>query len=188
MLAFMLFALSFGFGAEAYAHKVNVFAYSEGDRVYVQGYFLDGRKAKNSKIVVYSDAGAVLAEGLTNEQGEFTFPAPRKQGGRIVLNAGEGHQAEYIFMASEFAGATSPQTPPAGAAASAEEHVLPTGGSEAAVQQEALRRAVAEGVLPLAKEIAELKERRAASDIIGGLGFIIGVLGLFAYFKASRKS
>src|SRR3569832_2440028 len=41
--------LGCAFTTNAYAHKVNVFAYLEGDRVYVQGYFLDGYKAKKNK-------------------------------------------------------------------------------------------------------------------------------------------
>jgi hypothetical protein len=47
---------------------------------------------------------------------------------------------------------------------------------------------VAEGVLPLAREISELKERRGFSDIVGGIGFIVGVLGIVAYLKARQQS
>lgn len=166
----------------AYAHKANVFAYPEGDRVYVQGYFLDGKKVKNSKVTVYS-GDKPFVEGLTNEEGEFTFLVTDKQDLRIVLDAGEGHQAEYRLSAAEVAGlqtasAQQPSANPAAATADA--------ASPAATHAE-LRRAVAEGVMPLAREIAELKERRSVSDILGGIGFIVGVLGVFAYFQARRQ-
>ena len=49
-----------------------------------------------------------------------------------------------------------------------------------------VRKAVAQGVLPLAREISELKERRGFSDIVGGIGFIAGLLGVFAYVKARQ--
>lgn len=179
--------LGCAFTTNAYAHKVNVFAYLEGDRVYVQGYFLDGKKAKNSKVTVYASGDQPVVEGLTNEEGEFTFPVTVKQDMRIVLNAGEGHQAEYQFSAAEIAGASDPaphQDGDAGSAGAAPEKSVTGGVAPGSAE---LRRAVAEGVMPLAREIAELKERRSMSDILGGLGFIVGVFGAFAYYQARKR-
>ena len=178
------------FGSSAYAHKVNIFAYLESDRIYVQGYFLDGKKARGGKVTVYSDSGSLLSEGVTNEEGEFAFPMPVKQGIRIVLNAGEGHQTEYSFLADELTEGANNRAPTQGnvtGVAPASANVAVGNSLGAPPADASLRRAVAEGILPLAKEVAELKERRAVSDIIGGLGFIVGVIGLFAYFKVSRK-
>lgn len=167
----------------AHAHKANVFAYPEGDRVYVQGYFLDGKKVKNSKVTVYDGRDKPLVEGLTNEEGEFTFSIPDKQDMRIVVDAGEGHQAEYRLSVAEVSGmqTATDQRPNAGSTTGTADAASP------APTQAELRRAVAEGVMPLAREIAELKERRSLSDILGGIGFIVGVLGVFAYFQARRQ-
>ncbi len=162
--------------SSAYAHKVNVFAFVEGEQLYVQGYFTDGKLAKNSQVVVYQADGQVLAEGVTNDEGEFTFGHHGEPGLRVVLNAGEGHQAEYTFAPEELAGAAL--EPDSGAVTSV---------SDTAGLAPVVRRAVAEAVKPLAREIAELKERRSFSDVIGGIGFIVGLLGVFAYYKA-RKS
>ena len=179
----------------AYAHKVNVFAYVEGDQVYIQGYFSDGTKAKNSEVTVYSSDGQELNKGQTNEDGEFTFPTQGKdQALRVVLNAGMGHQASYDIPTDEMAGVTtaapaitaspSPQDPPrADAALASSDSTAPAQISEAAI-----RKAVAEGVLPLAREISELKERRGFSDIVGGIGFIVGILGIVAYLKARQET
>lgn len=187
----LFFILSCIFATSALAHKVNVFAYLEGDRVYVQGYFLDGKKAKNSKVTVYDSGDKPVVEGLTNEEGEFTFPLPAKQDIRIVLNAGEGHQAEYRFTAAEIAGVLSDAVPQQSgniaAANAAAPETSPSETSALAPTNAELRRAVAEGVMPLAREISELKERRSLSDILGGIGFIVGVLGAFAYFQARKR-
>ena len=86
----------------AYAHKVNVFAYVEGDQVYTQGYFSDGTKAKNSEVTVYVNSGQQLLKGRTDEDGAFTFPTQgQRQALRIVLNAGMGHQASYVIPVDE---------------------------------------------------------------------------------------
>ena len=180
----------------AYAHKVNVFAYVEGDQVYVQGYFSDGIKAKNSEVTVSASDGRQLAHGQTNEEGAFTFPIQGQQHAlHIVLNAGLGHQATYDIPADEMADTpampdtTSPPVTSSPAltvekpAGSGEEGGVP---AQTQLSEAALRKAVAEGVLPLAREISELKERRGFSDIVGGIGFIVGILGVFAYLKARQ--
>ena len=181
----------------AYAHKVNVFAYAEGDQVYIQGYFSDGTKAKNSDVTVYTQDGHEFAKGQTNENGEFAFPTRGKtQALRIVLNAGMGHQASYDIPTDEMADvpaamdadpvdAANPQATQAGAD---RVHGSNSESRASAQPSEAMvRKAVAEGVLPLAREISELKERRGFSDIVGGIGLILGILGVFAYIKARQE-
>lgn len=178
-----LFALSFLFVGTAHAHKVNVFAYLEGNQVYVQGYFMDGKKAKKSTVIVYGEKGERLTEGLTNDEGEYVFPVSAKQEVRIVLNAGQGHQAEYVLSTGDMVG---DEVSKAGSASAAEimgNQSAVVGGDVDAV----VRHAVAAGMMPLAKEIAELKERRSFSDIIGGVGFIAGILGVFAYVKSRKQ-
>lgn len=184
-----------GVASTAYAHKVNVFAYVEGDQVYIQGYFSDGTKAKNSEVTVYANDDQELTKGRTNEDGAFTFSTQGKQQAlRIVLNAGMGHQASYDIPADEMAGAsaatatntnssTDVQSSRADQAVDRSENGAPSPLSEATV-----RKAVAEGVLPLAREISELKERRGFSDIVGGIGLIVGILGIFAYLKARQET
>ncbi len=164
--------------ASVHAHKVNVFAFVEGEQLYVQGYFTDGKMAKNSQVTVYSADDQVLAEGVTNEEGEYTFDHRGAPGLRVVLNAGEGHLAEYLLGADELPSETGAPASAAGAGLE---------GIAAAELGPTVTRAVAQAIKPLAREIAELKERRSFSDIVGGVGFIVGLLGVFAYYKA-RKS
>jgi nickel transport protein len=180
----------------AYAHKVNVFAYVEGDQVYIQGYFSDGNKAKNSDVTVYASDGKELTKGKTDEDGAFTFPTQGKQQAlHVVLNAGMGHQAAYDIPMDEMAGATMMATGTAASSASQdpvpradEPHADGDSAAPAKISEAAIRRAVAEGVLPLAREISELKERRGFSDIVGGIGFIVGVLGIYSYLKARQET
>ncbi len=37
----------------SYAHKVSVYGYAEDGMVFVEGYFVDGSKAKNSSVEVF---------------------------------------------------------------------------------------------------------------------------------------
>ena len=177
----------------AYAHKVNVFAYVEGDQIYVQGYFSDGHKAKNSEVTVYGSDGQVLIKGQTNEEGVITLPIQGKQSLRIVLNAGQGHQATYLVPLEEITG-TQEASPDSNAGPLPANQSMPSKGgavggdsSSVTVSESMVRKAVAQGLLPLAREISELKERRGFSDIVGGIGLIVGLLGIFAYAKARQE-
>ena len=177
----------------AYGHKVNVFAYVEGDQIYTEGYFSDGTRAKNSEVTVYDTDSHELTKGQTDEEGVFTFPTQGNQSLRIVLNAGLGHQASYEIPADELAGtvvsSASKATPSiADRSASSHDGNDSSGGDEYPEISEAMvRKAVAQGVIPLALEISELKERRGFSDIVAGIGFIVGLLGVFAYIKAKQE-
>src|SRR4030067_2367853 len=87
--------------SNTFAHKVQMFAYTEGDTVFVEGYFADGKKAMKSEVVVYNPSGTELLRGRTDDSGQFKFKAPEKTDLRIVVDAGLGHKAEYTLPAGE---------------------------------------------------------------------------------------
>lgn len=96
----------------AQAHRVNIFAWTEGRQVMVQCGFSGGNNVKNGQITVYDAAnGTILLEGRTDTNGMFHFDIPpqgRKNGLRIRINAGEGHQNEWQLDAEELDQAPEP--------------------------------------------------------------------------------
>ena len=83
------------------AHRVIVFAWVEGDIVYVESKFPGGKKVRAGKIIVTDSQGTELVNGTTNDKGEFSFRIPQKTDLKIVLLAGEGHRAEWKLPLSE---------------------------------------------------------------------------------------
>ena len=104
----------------AHAHRVNIFAWTEGDQVVTECGFNGGNKVKQGHVAVYDAAtGAKMLEGRTDDQGVYRFAVPaegKAHGVRIVVKAGEGHQNEWTMDAAELA-AVQPSSPPADAAA-----------------------------------------------------------------------
>lgn len=99
-----LHAVLFAFGllvlnvVPAWAHKVNLFAYAEGGKVYTESFFPDGRKVEAGKIEVQDGRGKVLLKGATDSQGLFAFPLPAdKQDLTITVNAGLGHKNSFVL-------------------------------------------------------------------------------------------
>jgi nickel transport protein len=83
------------------AHRVNLFAWIEGDTVYVESKFSGGKKVNAGRIIVTDSEGVELVTGTTNDQGEFSFKIPKKTDLKIVLLAGAGHRAQWTIPATE---------------------------------------------------------------------------------------
>ena len=83
------------------AHRVNVFAWVEGDTIHVESKFSSGKHVKAGKITVSDAEGTELLTGLTDENGAFSFKVPKKTELKIILEAGTGHRGEWTVAASE---------------------------------------------------------------------------------------
>lgn len=191
----VLLFVMLGTPALALAHKVSMFAYVEGDQIFLEGYFADGKKALNSKVEAFDLQGKEVWSGMTNDKGEVAFPVPKVKGDlRITLTASMGHKAEYLLKAAEMAGEPGATEPAASTTVSNEETsdggAASSSGGMAGVSQTELRRIVrrevGEAVMPVVRGLSELKERRGISDIVGGIGIIGGILGVYFFLQARK--
>ena len=170
-----------------YAHKVNVFAWVEGDMVFVEGYYPGGKKAQNSLVEVYNSTGAKLLEGRTNQKGEFSFKIPRKEDLKIVLTAGMGHKNDFTLKADDLGGSEPASDE---AVQKATEKVVASSSTTADLGQlqvmidQALDRKL-EPVIKLIRRTR--KEGPGVTEIIGGIGYIFGLFGLVMYFRNRKE-
>ena len=98
ILTILLLVLTVGL---ADAHKVNVFAYAEGETIHTESYFADGKVVEGAVIEVFDSGGDKLLEGKTNEEGKFSFQISKKEDLTIVINASMGHRNEYTIKQDE---------------------------------------------------------------------------------------
>ena len=202
--ALALFFLTIASGPAA-AHRVNVFAYVDGDVIHVECSFSRSQKVRQGRVEVYDAVdGEMLVSGDTDDTGVFRFPVPPKarQGGRdlrIRLVAGEGHQNEWTVAADEFAAVPSaapvtsaPAVTPAAvssasAAPAAMVSAVPATGLTAAEVERIVNAALDARLAPIKRMLAEQSESGPGlRDIVGGLGWILGLAGLAAYFRRRR--
>lgn len=185
-------------GSQAMAHKVNLFAYAEGMEVFVEGYFVDGKAAQNSTVKVYTAADELLQEGITDAEGRYQFSLLDVTDLKIILNAGMGHQTEFMLSADDLGlGELSPElavqnnvsvteTAPVGLGAES----IVSANSASVYSAEDIKTlvymAVKEANKPLVRELSAAQEKASLSSLLGGIGYIVGFLGLFAFFKAKQ--
>lgn len=189
--------------APAFAHKVTIFAWVEGDTIYTQSKFSKGRKAKGALVTVFDTEGNRLLEGTTDENGEFSFKIPKKTGLKIVLKASMGHMAEWKIPVEEIASAQASQnkTPEADVTGNTKSPSSRT-GSEADTEQpisgytnlqrEEIKRLIDESLdqklSPIISMLANSQDQEPGiNEIMGGIGYIFGLVGVALYFANRRK-
>lgn len=191
LILIFIFLIIIMINVSVFAHKVNIFAYVEGDKVYTESYFNDGKKCLDSKIEVFDIQGNKVLEGLTDEEGMFSFEVPPEEGIdgdlKIVLTASMGHRTEYIMPANELRGVMGLVKK------ESENPIIPVVSPEiSSFDSEEIQRLIEdtldEKLKPIMREIKKSQEDRISpTEIIGGIGYIIGIFGITAYFLSRKR-
>lgn len=181
----------------AFAHRVTVFAWVEGDVVHTESKFSGGKPVKGGNVLVYdAQSGDKLLEGATDDKGEFSFKAPRMTSLRIELIAGMGHKGEWTVSEEEFdvkeGAGTSPDGSRTAGPSGSLEAEQPAQGSPRNLQEieDAVDRALDRKLAPMMKLLTQSQQQQGPNvrDVIGGIGYIFGLVGLVAYLHFRRKA
>ena len=209
----------------AHAHRVTIFAYVDGSDIVTECGFSRSARVKRGLVEVFdAETGAKVLEGRTDNEGIFRFPAPGAdiRGGhglRIHINAGEGHQNDWMMDPVELDGAVSGLTARAsalpeglsGAQTDAQAGVGGDAASPAALSaslpaaastppvpahggwatpedvERIVEAALNARLAPIQHLLARQSEQSPGlTDIVGGLGWIFGLVGVAAYFRRRR--
>ena len=214
VLGFSIFVFTLLFtNSTSFAHKVNIFAYVEGNQVYTESYFPDGRKVEGGTIEVYDSQENKLLTGTTDKEGKFNFTPPKKDNLKIVIIATMGHKNSYLLSADELSGSSSKpaegaknesgtqgQTPSQSPAPAGNEEAATAGdqpASSAATQpvqidvqeiKKVVDQSLDQKLAPIMRQLAmSQQEKISPAQIFGGIGYIFGIIGIILYFT-KRKS
>ncbi len=176
----------------ALAHRVTIFAWVEGDRVFTESKFSGGKRVKQGDVIVYDSEGNQLLKGKTDDKGEFSFGVPKKTSLKIILIAGMGHRGEWTIPVSELEDVAGPQTkitPSRKTAPKKTENQADVSHLSSNEIRLTVEEAIDKRLKPVMKILVELRENRPTfRDIFGGIGYILGLLGVAAYFNYRHKS
>jgi nickel transport protein len=151
---------------------------------------------RNGQIEVFDNQDKLLLEGQTDEKGTFAFQTPAITDLTIVLTAGMGHRSTWRLSAAELGGETSVKAEastlePAPAAVNAHGKSAATEtepGLTAADVEKIVARQLEARLQPLTRMIAASQDQGPSlSDILGGVGYIIGLVGLSAYLRYRKE-
>jgi hypothetical protein len=201
-LPWFALVLLFGlYGATpALAHKLNVFATVQGNVVEGEVYYQDGTPARSVAVTVLDPDGEALGKTSTDQEGKFTFEPRFRCDHKLIADAGLGHQAEYTVEVDELprdlpargAGDSVGEADPAPATHShpqddqhGHQHSPVNRSDEENLTAEI--QALSQQVNALRKDLDKWKSRLWLQDIVGGIGYILGIMGLVSYFLGARR-
>ena len=191
LLRYIVFGIAaivfiFSFHATALAHKVYIYAWFDGDVVHTESYS-GSKKVKEARIQVFTLSGKKLLEGLTDEKGEFVFKVPQKTDLRIVVDAGMGHRNECILKREEVE--TIPDVDPEARTSGPKSEILLLKESDTRQIRAVVEQILDSRLKPIQRELARMRKEDGPgiTEVVGGIGYILGLMGLVMYFKSRRK-
>jgi nickel transport protein len=183
--------------SSAWAHKVVAGAYASGDRIEGEIGFSDGEMARNVLVEVFTEDGKRLGETHTNDEGVFFFTPAQPVVHIFRVDLGAGHVAEVWLAVNELPpGLTAKggsgkvdggeQKPVASVSTAADARSTDAPALTAA-QRELVAEAVRAEIRPLRREIIAYKEKNDLQAVLGGIGYIVGLFGLWFFLAARRQ-
>lgn len=154
----------------------------------------------DATVTILDPDGEEVGKTSTDPQGKFKFEPRFRCDHRLIADAGMGHQAVYTVEADEL-----PQDLPArglgdsvgqaerAPATHSHPHQDQKGHQRVPVSppdEEDLAeeiRALSRQVNALRKDLDTSKSRLRLQDIVGGIGYILGIMGLISYFLGARR-
>lgn len=190
------------FASFAQAHKVNIFAALDGNMIVGRVYFSGGGAAEDVDVDVSSQDGLKIATVKTNPKGEFLF-APKMKDTQYLftVDTGDGHAARTtVSVGSALApaqpGAAKPRPPTLSqlqGKVDAQSQVQPFSAppQQVAIDPEIIAEVVSvelsKHLRPLSERIERYEASVRMSSVFGGIGFIVGIAGVAAFFLSRRQ-
>lgn len=182
-----------------FAHKVRIFAWRDGNNIVTESKFSGGRPAQNATVsVVETQTGQTLLSGITDTDGMYSFPVPKADSPKlqIIVDAGDGHKNSWNYTLDDSSAASSSSPPPVHNQTSqppnqpiseeTKDQGLPT--LTAADITQIVDTALDKKLAPIERILAENTDKGPTlQDILGGIGYILGLAGIAAYIQSRRK-
>jgi nickel transport protein len=152
------------FPATALAHQMNIYATVEGKTIRGEVYFRGRVPAQNVTVRATDAAGSDIGQTTTDEQGKFALPAAGRRDHRLVAEGADGHSTEpFTLPAALF--------------------VDDAADLADSRQVEALRAEID----LLREQVIACQQRTRVRDVLGGLGWIVGLTGIAYYYLGVRR-
>lgn len=194
LAAWATLALAMVFASPAYAHKLKVFATAVGAEIEGNVYFVGSGPAPGAKVSIDIGDGSPLTPLLTDAEGKFRFTAVRRADHVISVDTGDGHSAQTIVAADDLPSSLPSSTNAGSAAASAtlvaatapRAALFATTTDEAALE-DLVTKAVAQQIRPLREQLNAYEDQVRLRDIVGGIGYIVGLAGLAMWLRRRQQ-
>lgn len=175
----------------SHAHRIIVFAWAESETVFVESKFSNGKKVNQGDVTVRRTEQDILLTGKTDDQGRFSFQVSQPESLIIEVKGGPEHLGIWHMAIEDWEGQSFPEA----SSELADFTTLTTSSSSEkplCLDEAQLRNIINEELdkktRPILRTIGAITESRPNfQDILGGFGYVLGLVGLGAYLHYRKK-
>ncbi len=171
-LSFTFLAAGILFAGSAHAHELNVFATVESGVIHARVTYRDGTPAKNAQVSIHGPQNENLASLSADADGRVEYQTVEHVRHVVIAETEDGHRAQFDISADQLGSESSPH------GVHIEPHDLDA----------RIAGAVAKEIRPLREQLDQYEQSTRFRDILGGIGFIVGLAGVVALVKANKKA
>ncbi|MDK2922056.1 MAG: nickel transport protein [Desulfonauticus sp.] len=193
--------LILGFTALASAHRVNIFCFVEGKKISCEANYPSGDKVKHGTInLKEAETQKTLASKKTDLEGKASFEITqdilaRKKDLEAEVLAGMGHRNTWTIPYSDLNAESSEISSKENTGSNTSlpwESNTSTPASATSVDKQELEMLISKimdkKLHPVLEKLTLLQERKISlPDILAGLGYILGLMGISFYFLAKKN-
>lgn len=182
----------------SHAHKIRIFAWEESGTIKTETQFSRGRAATNAAITVVNESSnQELLAGTTDNHGFFSFVIPKaakenRYDLNIVVNSGDGHKSNWHLKAADYLQTQEnvqilpPPSLPVPQKI-ADEHEFSACIVDEVQLTQIIESTLEKKLAPIKRSLAKQQDKKPSlQDILGGIGYILGLAGITAYFKSKK--
>ncbi|MEJ2425790.1 MAG: carboxypeptidase-like regulatory domain-containing protein [Candidatus Thiodiazotropha sp.] len=171
----------------AWAHKLKVFASVEGEQINGQVYFVGGAPASGARVQIMDEADHEVARLQPDHEGRFSYRVDRRMTYQVVADSQDGHVARWTLQADEFS-SRLPMAPSEHEKPQTEPTPLTAQPSPSQVPIELIEVSVAHQIRPLREALASYEDQIRFRDILGGIGYIVGLSGFALWWRDRQRN
>ncbi len=180
------------------AHRINVFCWVEEAKIQCYAKFSTGNPVKEGDYKVYDSKGKLIFEGKGDAKGNFTYKIPKDilehpQDLKVECIAEMGHKNFWVVKKEELMpsseGEVEEESSPPEEGVSSPQTKTQVVGIDKKEMEQIVTKVLEKELAPIKMDLAMLKEHPIQiRDVLGGIGYILGIMGIFLYFKSRENT
>ena len=161
----------------AEAHQLYVHALARGRAIEGRAYFHGDLPAAGAQVRLYDAAGNLQSQARTDEHGQFRFECHQRTDHQVVVDDGAGHRAVTAVRGEDLSPELASEFGPTAAAGRG------YGDPSVAAELQSLNSQIVQ----LRRELDAYRQQLRWKDLIGGVGYLVGVLGLWFFVAGTLR-
>ena len=156
----------------AQAHDLSIFVVREGDVLAGSVDYVGGAGLSEVHVEILNGVGFPIGAVVTDTLGKFRYIPTMRHDHEFVVTTDDGHRESFTVPASEL-----PSSLPFSTA----------GMMDPSAFKEMVEEAVSRQTAPLRQQLNAHDEKTRLRDIVGGIGYIVGLAGFYALVTQRRR-